>query len=151
MAKKNEAAPAQALPNGYVPALKAYIQEVKDAGVRVEVRNKPAVPFKLNLTVYYNAQKLKQDGSSILGGTPVTDTIKDYIENLPFNGEFRNVELVDRLQQIDGVVIPELAATFSKIENAEWHEINAREVSYSGYYEFNEEQSNITYVAYAGV
>lgn len=132
-------------------ALKAYIQEVKDAGVRIEVRNKPAVPFKLNLTVYYNAQKLKQDGSSILGGTPVTDTIKDYIENLPFNGEFRNVELVDRLQQIDGVVIPELAATFSKIENAEWHEINAREVSFSGYYEFDEEQSNITYVAYAGV
>lgn len=148
---KDDGGSRTALDDEEEEALGAYLQEIKDAGVKIVVRNKPAVPYKLNLTVYYNPQILKQDGSSILGGTPILDTIKDYIENLPFNGEYRNVELVDRLQQVDGVVIPELLAAYSKIENADWHEINAREVSYSGYYAFDEENSQITYVAYAGV
>mgnify|MGYP003441056630 CR=1 FL=1 len=28
--------------------------------------------------------------------------IKDYIKNLPFNGEYRNVDLVDKLQKVPG-------------------------------------------------
>lgn len=134
-------------------ALKNYVDEVKDAGVRVEIRNENAVKFMLNLTVYYNPQILTADGTSILrGGNPVKEAIKDYIENLPFNGEYRNVELVDKLQQVEGVVIPELGGAYSKITNAaDYSAINAKEKPFSGYYAFQEDDSTINYVVYAGV
>jgi len=130
-------------------ALKSYIQEVKDAGVKVTIRNAQAVDFKIDITIYYNPQVLDQNGVSLIsGGEPVMDAIKNYIENLPFNGEYRNVELIDKLQQVEGVVIPELAGAYSRITNEDNYSlINAKETSYSGYYKFDND-SQINYVVY---
>lgn len=130
-------------------ALKAYMQEVKDAGVKVTIRNAQAVDFKIDITIYYNPQVLDQNGVSLIsGGEPVKDAIKNYIENLPFNGEYRNVELIDKLQQVEGVVIPELAGAYSRITNEDNYSIiNAKETSYSGYYKFDND-SQITYRVY---
>lgn len=130
-------------------ALKSYIQEVKDAGVKVTIRNAQAVDFKIDITIYYNPQVLDQNGVSLIsGGEPVKDAIKNYIENLPFNGEYRNVELIDKLQQVEGVVIPELAGAYSRITNEDNYSlINAKETSYSGYYKFDND-SQINYVVY---
>ncbi|MBO4778101.1 MAG: hypothetical protein J5588_06360 [Bacteroidales bacterium] len=134
-------------------ALEAYVNEVKDAGVRIDIRNEAAVAFKLDLQVYYNPQILSGDGTSLIaGGKPVEDAIKDYIENLPFNGEYRNMELIDKLQKIEGVVIPELGGAYSKIPGAsEYTRIDAKEISYSGYYAFDKDNSNITYTVYANI
>lgn len=130
-------------------ALKSYIQEVKDAGVKVTIRNAQAVDFKIDITIYYNPQVLDQNGVSLIsGGEPVMNAIKNYIENLPFNGEYRNVELIDKLQQVEGVVIPELAGAYSRITNEDNYSlINAKETSYSGYYKFDND-SQINYVVY---
>lgn len=136
-----------------VNALTSYMNEVKDAGVRIYIRNAPAVDFKIDITIYYNPQVLNGNGESLIdGGTPVVDTIKDYIENLPFNGEFRNVELIDRLQQVNGVVIPELEGTYSRITNEDnYSPINAKEKSYSGYYAYDSVNSQVKFEPYANI
>lgn len=134
-------------------ALSVYINEVKDAGVKISVRNAPAVKFCLNIEIYYDPQVLDGEGNShISGGTPVVDAIKDYIKNLPFNGEYRNVDLVDKLQKVPGVIIPELYSASFKIQNAtEYTQIVAKEKPFSGYFEFVDNDSQIKYTAYAGV
>lgn len=136
-----------------VNALTSYMNEVKDAGVRIYIRNAPAVDFKIDITIYYNPQVLNDNGESLIdGGTPVVDAIKDYIENLPFNGEFRNVELIDRLQQVNGVVIPELEGTYSRITNEDnYSPINAKEKSYSGYYAYDSVNSQVKFEPYANI
>lgn len=97
------------LTNAQEVALLAYLKDIKDAGVRIELVNKPANAFKAVIDVYYDPMILGADLSSLAeGGTPVRDAVVDFIQNLPFNGEYRNAALIDRLQAVPGVVIPEL-------------------------------------------
>ena len=134
--------------------LEAYLKEIKDAGVRVEIINEPASRLKLNLHIYYNAMMLGADGAGLQSGSkPVEDTVKDYIQNLPFNGEYRNADLIDRLQAITGVVIPTLnSASESNDGGGTWQDIAIKSTPYAGYYKiYNTTDLKITYEAYEGV
>lgn len=62
--------------------------------------------------------------------------IKDYIENLPFNGEFSNMALIDTLQAVDGVRIAELKSSESASSaNGTYSAIDAHVVPVAGYME----------------
>lgn len=142
-------------------ALKAYINEIKDAGVVVEVVNKAADHFALNMTIYYDAMVYSANGLRLdTGADTIRDTIKEFIKSLPFNGEYRNISLVDALQALEGVVIPELTLTrtvsaekYDAAEAAEeeipWETIQAKHISESGYYKvYDDEDMNLTFIAY---
>lgn len=120
--------------------LRAYVKEIKDAGVRVELINQPADRMKLSLLVYYNPMVLNGAGEHLGNGSkPVEDAVKNYIENLPFNGEFRTDQLIDRLQAADGVILPELtSAQGSNNGGASYEEIIARATPNAGYYKIYE-------------
>lgn len=93
-------------------ALTAYLKEIKDAGVKLSLVNEEANAFTATLDIYYDPMVLNASLSSLAnGGNPVREAIADFIANLPFNGEYRNSALVDRLQAVEGVVIPELHAS----------------------------------------
>jgi hypothetical protein len=133
-------------------ALVAYLKEIKPAGVPVVVRNATADVLRLNLTVYYNPMLLSSTGASLsAGGSPVVESIKSYISNLPFNGEYRNAALIDTLQQVPGVVIPELQSAQGSFDNETFTQISAKAIPYSGYYNFDESNSQITYIAYENI
>ena len=67
----------QPLTTDQLNGLKAYIAEVKDAGVRVEVINEPAYHLQLSLVVYYDPMVLSPQGMHLQqGGYPVNDAIK---------------------------------------------------------------------------
>jgi hypothetical protein len=90
-------------------ALEAYLKEIKDAGVKISLINQEANAFTATLDIYYDPMILNAELNSLAnGGNPVRDAIEDFIANLLFNGEYRNAALVDRLQKVPGVVIPEL-------------------------------------------
>lgn len=131
-------------------AFKEYMAEVKDAGVVIEIINDPAKHFRLQMTVYYNPMVLSETGVSLAdGATPVVDTIKNFIKSLPFDGEYQNAKLVDALQAVDGVVIPELHLAESSEDGYTWTQINAKEKPLSGYYKvYDEGDLNITFIAY---
>lgn len=132
-----------------VEGLKEYIAEVKDAGVRVEVINQPACSLQLQLDIHYNPMVLDGSGNNIsTGETPVEAAIEAYIGNLPFNGEYRNSALIDALQAVDGVVIPELTAATESYDGVTWTAINAKAQPYSGYYRYDATGSTINYIPY---
>lgn len=108
----------------------AYISEIKDAGVRVALVNMEADTFGCMVDVYYNAMLEPESVQSSCEAA-----IRDYIENLPFNGEYTNMALVDRLQVVEGVKIVELLGSTARAadENTTTR-INARLTPKAGYF-----------------
>ena len=110
--------------------LAAYIAEIKDAGVRVELVNIDADTFNCEVDIYYDPMLLPEQVENAC-----REAIKEYIENLPFNGEYTNMALVDRLQMVEGVKIPELrSASTSANGEATAVPIDARYVPQAGYF-----------------
>jgi hypothetical protein len=116
----------------------------------VEIVNEPAEYFALELTVYYDPMVLDSSGVAFDGSTPVQDTIKRFIRELPFNGEYRNAALVDALQAIEGVVIPELVKASVSRDGISWETVDAKINPYSGYYKIYNEGSDLklTFISY---
>ncbi|MEG1842422.1 MAG: hypothetical protein RR221_06880 [Alistipes sp.] len=110
--------------------LSAYIAEIKDAGVRVALVNTDPDTFNCKVDVYYDPTLLPADVE-----TGCRQVIKNYVENLPFNGEYTNMALVDDLQKVEGVKIAELqTATTSIAADTTVTAINARTVPKAGYF-----------------
>lgn len=96
-------------------AFEAYFQEVRYAGVKLTIINYLPDLLYLNLTIYRDPLVLNSEGMSILNGNyPVNEAIQEYMRELPFNGEFINAHFIDKLQQVEGVLIP----TINNIESA---------------------------------
>ncbi len=134
-------------------AFVAYLHEIKDAGVRIDVISENGDYLKLQMVIYYNPLLINANGESkATGNKVVEDAIKNYIENIPFNGEFRKNELEDAIQAVDGVVMVE----FERAEHSETGDDDTFEevIPYckptSGYFKFaNADLSGITYQPYA--
>jgi hypothetical protein len=119
--------------------LKAYIAEIKDAGVRTSLVNIAPDRFNCELDIYFNPMLLASAVESTC-----RETIQNYIENLPFNGEYTNMALVDQLQKIDGVRIPELrSATTVAAGESVVTAIDARCVPAAGYFEMGDVKLNM--------
>ena len=88
-------------------AFAEYFQEIRYAGVKLTIINYlPDLLFP-NLTIYRDPLVLDTNGMSILNGNyPVNEAIQEYMRELPFNGEFVIAHFIDKLQQVDGVLIP---------------------------------------------
>lgn len=134
-------------------AFVAYLHEIKDAGVRIDVISEQGDYLKLHMVIYYDPLLINANGESKgTGNKVVEDAIKNYIKNIPFNGEFRKNELEDAIQAVDGVVMVE----FERAEHSETGEDDTFEevIPYckptSGYFKFaNADLSGITYQPYA--
>lgn len=110
--------------------LLAYIGEIKDAGVRVNLVNRRADVFHCEVDVYYDAMLLPETVE-----TQCRDTIRNYIENLPFNGEYSNMALVDELQKIEGVSIVEMSGATTEVDGESTPtDIDARFTPAAGYF-----------------
>lgn len=110
--------------------LRAYIAEIKDAGVRINLINQTADVFHCEVDVYYDAMLLPETVEA-----QCRDTIINYIENLPFNGEYTNMSLVDELQKVAGVRIVELSKVSTEVSGESTPtEINARFTPAAGYF-----------------
>lgn len=122
--------------------LRAYIGEIKDAGVRVSLVNQEADVFNCEVDVYYDAML---EADTVKGDCQ--SRIKDYIENLPFNGEYTNMALVDALQGVDGVRIAELKRSSARAKGEEKpQQIDARTRPVAGY--FKEGVITLNMIAY---
>lgn len=101
--------------------LKYYLSQIKDAGVAVRVRNDPADDMRVELLVLYDPAvltvetkgapdangyseiKLTKDGTDVIKAA-----VSDVISHLPFNGEYRNSDLMAALQGIEGVRVADI-------------------------------------------
>ncbi len=122
--------------------LKAYIAEIKDAGVRTALVNTDPDRFSCQVEIYYDPMLVAETVE-----TACREAVRNYIENLPFNGEYTNMALVDALQAIEGVRIFEFkGATRVAADETVIVPINARCVPVAGY--FTMEDVQLTLKAY---
>lgn len=119
-----------------------YLNEIKYAGVKLNVVNNPADQLVLVMQIYRDVLVLDSTGSSIkLGGKPVEAAIKTYMKNLPFDGELVLNDLIEKLRALDGVnnvnIINASSSHWDSV--AETHtnfmSINVKRIPESGYYE----------------
>lgn len=140
----------QPLSGTQLTAFSKYINRVADAGVRIRIVNDKADEIRLVLDIYYDPLVLDNTGSRLdgTGGSPIQDVIRAYLNNLPFNGTYTNMRLVDEIQNVDGVEVVELVSAASRYGvYTEFTEINAREVAHSGYYEVSDENLIINFIS----
>lgn len=105
--------------------LKHYLSQVKDAGVSVRVLNEPADTMKLELLVLYDPSVLRADylsekddkgfrelmlsrADASDGVDVIAETVNNVISRLPFNGEYRNSDLLAAVQAIEGVKVADI-------------------------------------------
>lgn len=139
-------------------AFKAYIAEIKDAGVRVSIINYLPDLLKLNLRIVRDALILDVNGMNRQTAEfPVNDAIQAFIKELPFNGELSLQKLEERLLAVEGVLdlSLDLAQTSWIDGNAgtygTYQAIDISTIPISGYFKVNltdanDTKSTLTYV-----
>lgn len=124
--------------------LSAYIAEIKDAGVRINLINKDADEYYCSLDVYYDAQLLATNVEE-----SVRTVIKNYVENLPFNGLYTNMALVDELQKVDGVKIVDNVTASAMVSDVNIKTtINAKCIPDAGYFQTADDNIKIKMIPY---
>ncbi|MFC0344060.1 nucleotidyltransferase [Epilithonimonas hispanica] len=143
------------IPDEVYPSFSAYMEEIKDAGVKITVINYLPDILRLQMQIYYDPLLLTADGVYIrTGRKPVEDALNEFMKELPFNGELILASLVDKLQVTEGVKIPHLVNAQSKwigaggISYGNFENIAVKKIPTSGYFQI-ENFDNITYVAYS--
>lgn len=133
--------------------LSAYMKEVKDAGVKLEIINRDADHFKASLVIYYDPMVLNSAGiNATTGSESVRDAVVAFIGSLPFNGEYRNNALIDALQVLDGVVMAELTSAQTSTDGLSYDDVDAYVTPDSGYMKiYTPTDLQITYNVYETV
>ena len=153
VAGQKEGKPVQ-LGKSQFSALKSYINEIKDAGVAVQLLNEPADEMQINLIVYYDPTLMDEQGLLMDGVEPVRDAVQHVITNLPFNGVFRVTDLLAAVKSIPAVEVVDVnhagGGIRSRASNSERpEEIIGFARPYSGYYAIT--ALNVTYREYKTV
>lgn len=120
----------------------AYMEHIKDAGVFLSIISRPADLLRQTIIIYYDELILDANGARLdgSGATPVQDAHKEYLKNLPFNGELILAYLTDALQKVEGVVVPHLSVSEYKDQAGAWQPIDIRQFPFSGYFSTTEDE-----------
>ena len=126
--------------------LLAYLGEVKDAGVRIALVNQEADQFRCTVDIYYDAML-----TSATVEAACRKAIGRYIQNLPFNGEYTNMALIDALQQVEGVRIAELKDASVRVAGEQTlTAIDARHRPVAGYMKAETADVTLNMIVYNG-
>jgi len=118
------------LDNQILEQLSAYLDEIKDAGVRINLLSLDADIFDCEVNVYYNPMMSKETVQEACDMV-----IRQYVENLPFNGEYSNMTLIDHVQKVEGVKIAEVSNAFTRAATESVSTlIHVKHIPLAGYY-----------------
>lgn len=110
--------------------LEEYLRQTKDAGVRLRVVNEKAEILDFEADIYYDPILLPGDVQNAC-----LAAAQAYINNLPFNGEYSNMALVDALQSVAGAKNVQHRWSLAKsYAGAEIQYIDAIYTPYGGYF-----------------
>jgi len=126
-----------------------YIQRIKDAGVKINIISDVGDSLRITLDVFYDPLLIDENGLLLADSSqePAKDAIKNFIKNLPFNGEFIPASLVDALQETEGVDIPVILSCETKYALNEWQNVDGKVVPNAGYLTVADEDLTINYRA----
>lgn len=133
-----------ALDAGELASFTAYIEQIKDAGVKLRITSSVADDLKCALRIYYNPLVLSETGARIDGTDiqPVQTAFKEYLKNLPFNGLFVPQLMIDQLQKVEGVVIVKDDSWLSRYGALDFSTIDVEYVPDAGYLRISDAELN---------
>lgn len=130
--------------------LKCYLSQIKDAGVAIKVLNEHADNMRVELVVLYDpailtaqptdSGKPDADGYTAIrllynGKDVITEAVSRVISELPFNGEYRNSDLMAAVQSIEGVKVADIVKVEAAAGGSEaYSQVVGYRRPYSGYY-----------------
>lgn len=128
--------------------LQAYLNRVKDAGVRISSRSWLPDDLVITYIIIYDPLLLNSTGGLLSSPStkPVEDAIDAYIELLDFNGRFSISKLEDAIQAASGVVDFNRGKIESRHGADGFTTISVDRVAESGYMKLHE-NSSILYTA----
>lgn len=136
-------------------AFSAYMNRIKDAGVRLQLTSGPADNLQLALNIFYDPLVLDIAGARLDGtsDTPVLDAVNAFLQDLPFNGLFVLNFLIQALQQVPGVRIGQVALAQANYGSTAYVPILVEYVPDAGYMTLDESYftAHITYTAHGPV
>lgn len=122
-----------------VEALNSYFNDqtigIKPAGVHLVITSTVPDLLKLGVRIIRNPQVLSATGEQLSapGTFPVEDSINNYVQYLPFNGEFNITALEDAIQKVDGVIDVEIDLAQSKYGGFPYQDIDLKYLADAGY------------------
>lgn len=130
-----------------------YMEEIKDAGIKLLITTADADDLSCVLRIYYNPLVLNGTGGRIDGteNTPVQDSLKNYLLNLPFNGLFVPQLAVDQLELVDGVVIAKDDSWQAKYGALDFSGIDVEYNPDSGFLRIDDSNLNITFIPHGPI
>jgi hypothetical protein len=125
----------------------SYLNQIKFAGTPTSVVSNNGDDLKLNLDIQYNAQILDLNGFELENPAvnPVLDAINSYIGNLPFNGVYNVMALVDVIQNANGVVDVRLNSSMAKYGALSYSNTSQNYTPDAGYLVYDSLNSVINY------
>lgn len=117
-------------------AFTAYINEIKDAGVKLVILSFEPDKLILSVDVYYNPLILNATGQRIdlTNDTPVQDAAKAFLRNMPFDGLYVRDNHEEALKNVDGVVIAKVnVCQAARFDNLNFNNVDVKYQPYSGF------------------
>lgn len=127
--------------------LKRYISQIKDAGVRCLVESKAADSMRVELMVVYDPAILEATAVGEAGGDGlrevelirdgkdvISEAVREVIARLPFNGEYRNSDLIVALQAIEGVKVVDIIKVEAATINGAFEPVVGSKRPEAGYF-----------------
>jgi hypothetical protein len=132
-------------------ALQEYFNRIADCGVDFEITSQPADRLILHLKIYYNPLILTAEGSRVDGteSEPVINAIREYLQNLPFNGLYILASQIDALQVVEGVEIPHLVEASASYGLLSPNSIDVEYLPDAGYLRIDDADLTIEYVPHS--
>lgn len=126
-----------------------YMERIKDAGVSITYISDEGDDLRIVMDIWYDPLVVNENGELLEDSSvkPAEDAIRNFIVNLPFNGEFIVTDLVDALQEAQGIDIPVILSAESKYADNDWENIDGKVVPHAGYFKLSEENLVLNYRA----
>lgn len=84
---------------------RAYMNQVKIAGVVLEIQSKQPDSIYIGARVQVDPSVITLDGKRISDGSfPVRDAVNTYLQNIVYGGTFNKTKCVDAIQSVEGVI-----------------------------------------------
>ncbi len=133
-------------------SLNAYMQQIKDAGIRLQVTSGAPDNLRLSLRVYYDPLVLNSTGDRLDGTSDdvVFTAVNEYLSSLPFNGIFVLNNLIASILKVDGVVNVSIVNAGAQYALLPFEPIIDQHIPDSGYLLLDEDYFNTfsTYTAH---
>lgn len=137
-----EAGARQPIAAAAASALEVYLDNEKDAGIKVTLVNERNDRMSAALTVWYDPIQL------VPSDRPVEAALKAYVSNLDFDGLMTKNGLVDAVREVPGVEVVRIDQLLAKYANNAWVPCKEQQRAESGYWIVDDEDVTVVYNRY---